>query len=423
MSPKAKNSTVKTLNKIIEWSLYILLFSIPVSKTLIEICATLAIICWVIKRILLGREGLDGLRTDINLPIAVFYFISLLSIFWSTHPNISASAFVRKLSEYVILYFIVAEMACEKRIVRNLIAILAASAFLVCIDGLYQKAIGIDFIRGYSMFNLKRVTSCFKFPNGLSAWLLMVFFPFASLAFLYTTKRSSLTGDHKNHLLPKAINYILVALILYTLFFTYTRGAFISFAAGLTLFLFLISGKRFRVVFFSLAAVIILLILFLPKELKEPIGLSNIVSYGTSGKHRLRMWATAWRMFADRPFTGQGLNTFMANYEAFRGPHEEGIWYAHNCYLQMAAEIGVFGLLSFLWMIIKTAVVSIKSWRRINDEFLRFAYLGLFCGIMSFLFHSGMETSLYSLKLVVLFYFSLGLLMGIKKVGMQNGKV
>ncbi|GAG18543.1 unnamed protein product, partial [marine sediment metagenome] len=59
----------------------------------------------------------------------------------------------------------------------------------------------------------------------------------------------------------------------------------------------------------------------------------------------------------------------------------------------------------------------------IKDEFLRYLYLGLFCGIVAFLIYSGLDTILYSLKLAVLFYFSLGLLMAIKNVGLKYGKV
>ena len=127
-------------------------------------------------------------------------------------------------------------------------------------------------------------------------------------------------------------------------------------------------------------------------------------------------------MFLDRPFLGQGLNTFMANYARFRVPGDYGVWYAHNTYLQIAAETGLFGLAAFLWMIIKTAAVSVRSWRLIDDGFLRYLYLGLFCGIASFLVLSSIDVTHYSLRLAVLFYFSLGLLMAVKNLGLSTRK-
>lgn len=182
-------------------------------------------------------------------------------------------------------------------------------------------------------------------------------------------------------------------------------------------------GKKYRAVCLVIILVIVLLMVVLPEKVKEPLGLANLFSYGVSGGHRLNMWRTAWGMFMEKPLTGQGLNTFMANYKRFKVPEDgaDYVWYAHNCYLQIAAELGIFGILSFLWLIGRMALISLKSWRLIKDEYLRFLYLGLFCGIAAFLMHSGVETSLYSLKLVVLFYFMLGLLMAIRKIGLSHG--
>ena len=260
---------------------------------------------------------------------------------------------------------------------------------------------------------LWRITASFKFANGFSAWLLAISFPFLSLAFLYK----------RNPRIRKAVS-VLAALLIYCLYYTYTRGASLSFIFVLFLMLLIIGGRAYYITFFSLLFVLGALMLVLPENLKNTIGLSKIVSYGSSGTHRLAMWQTAWRMFVDRPFLGQGLNTFMANYERFKAPHGvDGIWYAHNCYLQIAAETGIIGILSFLWMGAKMVIVSLKSWRDINDEFLRYLYLGLFCGIVAFLIHMSVEVSLYSLQLAVLFYVLLGLLMAIKNIGLRHGKI
>ena len=413
-----KERFIRALDRLIEWSLYVLIFSLPISKTAIEVCATTAIVSWCIKKILLGRKGLKLAYAELNLPLIIFLFIGFVSIFFSTYSDISTKAFFRKLLEYIALYFVVLESVTKKEVVRKMIIAMGAIASVIIIDCLYQKVTGFDFIRGYRMFITNhietegRMTASFNFPNGLSAWLLIISLPFISLALYY--KRNK-------HL--RIISSVLAVFLVVCLFLAYTKGAIVGFILGLALLFFLKMGKRQKtlcIVFLLLATTIILLV---PHELRESFNLSSISWYGTSAQHRLQLWATAWRMFMDRPLLGQGLNTFMANYERFRGPLEKGIWYAHNCYLQIAAELGIFGLLVFLWMIIRMAISSVRSWKRIDDEFLRYTYLGLFCGIAAFLMHSAVETSLYSLQLAVLFYFSLGLLMGIKRIGCSYGKV
>ena len=182
---QARERSLKLLNHLTQWALYVMRFALPFSKSAIEICAIIAITCWLCKKFLLGRDGLKLADTGLNIPIAVFYIISFLSIFWSTHPDISVSAFWRKLTEYILLFFIVAETVNDERIVRNIIAAMALSVFIVCADGIYQSITGYDLIRGYPLHSLERITGPFRFPNGLSAWLLVVSFPLISLSFFY----------------------------------------------------------------------------------------------------------------------------------------------------------------------------------------------------------------------------------------------
>lgn len=405
------------LNRTIECSLCIMIFSLPFSITTIEICATIAIICWFLKKSFFEEKRFHIAQTELNLPLAIFYLIGFLSIFFSTHVDISISAFIRKLSEYILLYFIVVDVASERRVIRNIFVALAASALIVCIDGIYQKITGHDFIRGYPLHSMQQMTSSFKFPNGFSTWIIVVLFPFISIALFY-----------KRNQKIRMASSILAVLLAYCLFLTYTRGGIISFILALILIFLLRGGKVFYAVSGLLIAAIIILALAMPegigpyKGIKYYLGLSELFS-GISSQHRVRIWTTGWRMFLDRPLLGQGLNTFMANYERFRIPEEYGVWYAHNCYLQIAAELGIFGLLAFLWIILRMVITSIKSWRLIKDEFLRYLYLGLFCGIAAFLLQSNVDVTIYSLRLAVLFYFSLGLLMGIKRVGLNHGKV
>ena len=411
-----KKKGVSALDRIIEWSLYVLIFSLPFSKTLIEICIITAIICWMSKKLLLGKDGLRLPDTYLNLPMLIFFLISFLSIFWSTHPGISISAFFRKLSEYILLYFIVVEAVREKRIVGNIIKALMLSVFFMCANGIFQKFTGYDFVRNYPLFSLQHMTSAFKFPNGFSAWLLIVSFPFICLTFFY-----------KEDLRVRLTSLGLTVLTSYCLFHTYTRGAIISFILAVFLMFLLKGGKIYYAICAILIIGIAVIALVLPEDagpykgIRYYIGMSELVS-GISSQHRIRMWTTGWKMFMDRPLLGQGLNTFMANYERFRIPEEYGIWYAHNCFLQIGAETGIFGLLAFMWMILRMTVTSIKSWKFIEDRFLRYVYLGLFCGIVAFLIHSAVETNLYVLQLAVLFYLSLGLLTAVKKMGLSYGK-
>ena len=90
--------------------------------------------------------------------------------------------------------------------------------------------------------------------------------------------------------------------------------------------------------------------------------------------------------------------------------------YAHNCFLQMAADTGVIGLGGFLYLLFVFFKSSISRAVKLKDKFYKVFVLGLLAGILAFLMHSFFDTNLYSLPLAALFWFALGLSGAILKV-------
>jgi putative inorganic carbon (HCO3(-)) transporter len=393
------------LSGVTEWALYVMVFSIPVSKSIIEVCAIIAIAAWGLKKVLMGAEGIKLEPSAINRPMLIFYLICFLSAFRSSDPRESLSSFLTKITEYVLLYFIVIETIKDKRMLRNIAIAGAASVTIGCLDGVYQKLVGADLIRGYPLHSLERITGPFRFPNGFSGWLLVMVFPIASLSVFMKEKWSI-----------RAISILLLSLSAYCVFYGFTRAAFLSLLMGLGFMLVLAIPKLSLIVAGAIFIILPLLIAFLPEEAKNHVYLLKIFS-GSSTQHRIHVWTAGWRMFLDRPLLGQGYNTFMANYARFRVPQDSGVWYAHNSYLQIAAESGIFALISFLWVVYRTVASGIRSWRSISDNFIRFFYLGLFCGIISFLILSFFDVTHFSLRTAVLFYVSLGVLFAARKIG------
>ena len=87
-------------------------------------------------------------------------------------------------------------------------------------------------------------------------------------------------------------------------------------------------------------------------------------------------------MINDHPFFGVGLGTFMANFSKYI-PHSLAVReaYAHNCYLQMAAEMGVVAPFIMLWLF--AAII----WRGLKDAGADAVKLGCAIGILSLSLH------------------------------------
>ena len=125
------------------------------------------------------------------------------------------------------------------------------------------------------------------------------------------------------------------------------------------------------------------------------------------------MWETGWRIYKEHPVMGNGVNTFFEHYRSFRTDADKGRGsYAHNCLLQMAADIGILGLLSFL---IFFSIVVFRNMRRAIVKLSGFEHAFVFgssLGAIAFLVHSFFDTNLYSLNLAALFWTFLGIVEG-----------
>ena len=92
---------------------------------------------------------------------------------------------------------------------------------------------------------------------------------------------------------------------------------------------------------------------------------------------RLAHWQAAMGMARDHPFFGVGLGNYAQAYEEYRLINwEEPLGHAHNQYLNMLAETGLFGLAAYLafWL-----VIFRLTWKTLRhpDRFSRAAAIGL----------------------------------------------
>lgn len=122
------------------------------------------------------------------------------------------------------------------------------------------------------------------------------------------------------------------------------------------------------------------------------------------------LWAAGLRMVVDKPAFGHGPGTFYAELgdyyrpgdKGWRPPHEN----AHNYFIQIAAETGIFGLAGFLWCV-GTVIVSGFT-RALSGERLRTRLLTI--GVGSYLLTALAQHPLVLSEQAFLFWGYLGIL-------------
>lgn len=371
----------------------ILMWFLPMSNAAIEVCFGGILLCAILrgfftKNIFSKIEEFFSKR--INLSALAFFFAFGLSIL------VSGELLAKSMWTWIfgwgecLLFFYLAQVFIKRKHIKILLLVFCASGLLVCIDGLYQKINGVDFLRGFSVLSIsafdlpqfkgiQAITASFRHYNDFGGFLTVLFF--VALGFLIS----------KGFRIKIKIGIAgLLVLIMGNLLFTYSRGAWISFLfAGILFFVFL----PFKKSKFILVSILLLfgIVLVCNISLFQRF-LFIFHPYGDA--NRFHLWKVAFDIFKSAPFLGKGIGTFM-HYTAYLGPQ-----YAHNCYLQILAETGIVGFSAFMWFLIEVLARGFKKIMKNKDVL----FMGVFFAIIAFLIHSFFDTHLFSLKLSKIFW-------------------
>jgi len=399
-----KNKYTKIIDNLIVLSLCLLILGLPFSNSIIEITASTAIFLWLFKKIFILRT-IKFEKTPLNKPIFFYLIFVALSLINSKYLATSLKGFAFKTIEHFLLYFAIVESVKTQKDIRKIISTILLSCALIGVDGLWQYFTGCDFLRGYPLWSMGRIKASFKYPTGFGGWLITALPLCISLA-IFNIKDK----------LYRISGIILGFLLLASLVLSLTRGAWIAIVPAI-IFLVWKRGDAAKKILLIFLLIIILGIVFATiSGGRETI--SFYVVRGSAVLHRMALAKLCCRMFIDHPFLGHGVNTFMSIYENYMSASEfGGISYAHNCYLQIAVETGIFSLLAFLWMIIALFVSSLKDINRRDEGFIRTIEFGLLAGLLAYSVHSLLETNLYALQLAILFYYFLGVAISIQNIG------
>jgi O-antigen ligase len=127
------------------------------------------------------------------------------------------------------------------------------------------------------------------------------------------------------------------------------------------------------------------------------------------------LWKESLKIIRDYPLIGCGLNTYSIVAKKYRSFNGGGV-YPHNSYLQKGAETGLLGLFAFLLVLFSFFRMGLRYF----DKSKNYLALGFLSAILSFLVHAFFDTHLYSLQLVVLFWYMLGLTVAVVKIEEKN---
>lgn len=392
-----------------EGAVVVLLFLTPFSKAAIEILFPFLLLLWLLGWVRTRPEEKLGVwhtrwGRGVLLGLGVYLAFCVLSLFTSSNPILSLRGLIRKTLEYALFFVIAADAAKNPRVAHNGFWALVTAGCLVLAWGLLQEiVIGFKLIPGvprdpilWKLLVYERMVGPYENPNDLATFLMVVACLLLSLV---------LGGKKRSIWL-----WALVLLFLGGMAWTHSRGALLGLAAALA-FLTFLYGRTKKVGWLAVG-----LFLFVSAFLFIRKGhVLEVFAFADPGsRERIVMWRTAWHMIQARPIAGVGLNTFMFNYNSFAGDPDGWPAYAHNCFLQTAAEIGISGLLAFLAFL---ALWFFVLWRAMRSSLpaedpLLPILAGMAAGGVAFLVQSAFDTNFYALRQATLFWTLAGVALG-----------
>ncbi len=178
--------------------------------------------------------------------------------------------------------------------------------------------------------------------------------------------------SHYSRGAQKVLAALAAALMATTIFLSGSRGGMLAFACQLTVLAIVLlrrEGAKRLMIAFGIFAILLafLLAVTADRSLLSRIGtVHHETKSELSGGTRLTIVRDTFKMFEQRPLLGWGLGTFRDVYRQFRSFYSDLIVNeAHNDYMQVLAETGLFGFLIMLWFLAAAysgALHKIPSW-------------------------------------------------------------
>lgn len=398
-----KNNEETVYLKIIELVILALIFLVPLvfypycitvflpaKELVVEFLTLIALMFWGLRIVSLKRFSFQS--SPLNLPILSFMMIGIFSLIWSSSFFISLKGLLLFLSGPLLYFVVINNIKEEKQIYRFLNFLILLGGFFG-IYGILQYN-GIDFSFWIRNIGRQQVFGLFGNVNYFAEYLIIPL-PVAIASFFI----------FRNKLYKTLVFFSIITMGL-SLIFTFTRGSYLALGVSISvMFLLFLSlqGKEFlkknrKIFIFIIILMVIISILFIVpnplnqtgtvlSKIKGRVALTQLIT-DNSLRARLATWKSALIMIKERPWLGLGIGTFKYNslrYIAkFLEQGENRSFYptlasteAHNEYLQFWAEIGIIGLLIFIWFIISYFKYCLKMIKKIKDEYAQGILIGM----------------------------------------------
>ncbi len=327
---------------------------------------------------------LSKIVSPLIVPVVILVSSGVLSLLNSVDMRVSLRLLAAGVLQPVMLFYIIVNTIEDIRQVRLLVAALIVSAVVATVYGLWQ--VFLTFTGSGSAFDY-RIVSMFYSP-AIFGEVLLLSFPLVlvmRITYPRTRRAVSLLLD------------VVIALMIIAMLMTITRSVWLGLLVSIAV---LLIRKKIRSYLFWRLSVVIFVLMILVIQFnivsdfsgllelfqRRPASIADFTDNTTSIGERVFAWGTALEMMLENPI-GIGLGMFSRNWSLFR-PLSADLEAAHNLFLDIGVQIGVVGLLAFVWILINSIRICVRLAESSQDSDISSMALGILSGIAGYCAHA-----------------------------------
>ena len=335
-----------------------------------------------LSRLSRGQSLFQG--TPLNIAVGSFALLGGLSLILAglNYGSWYVWEFVTPLKQWltpVLFYFIALWVVRDRRTVKTVAVLIMVAVVVVALMAIRDYMNVSD-----SSFDESRVGGIAEHSNTLGAFFDYYMFLLLGFFLIYARK------------LKAWVLLIPFALCFRGIMVTFSRGAYLAFAAGSLA----ACWFRSKLLFLAAVATGLLLVMtpaLLPAGIRYRMGMTLVKSpadfaasqdiaenFEASSAHRIEIWRGAMAMIKDSPWWGVGYGAFprmIPNYTDVNLGYVD----AHNSYLLIAAEMGLPTLAVFLLVLLMAWWYTSWLYRHTQDPSIKAIALGFLAGLVGLL--------------------------------------
>jgi len=338
-------------------------------------------VCYIIFRIASSRELIKPRITPVDMPLMFFIAIGVLLVAVVSPKLGPAIDGWRAVCQFMLWFFVLTRLLEKDEDFKTLYFTMCAMATVIALHGIYQyitKApMPSQWVAQAEAGVRTRVYSIIGSPNVMGAFLVMTAPMIAACAY------------YVKPLWAKCALWGVTGIFCLSTLFTFSRGAWFGLTIAVVVFSLLVDRKLLFI-----AGAAILAVIFCVPEISNRIAFlftSDFAEANASGGRGER-WEIGMRLWRPNKLFGFGLGRYggaiaMQNQEI----DNLAYYYMDNYYLKTLTEMGLLGLVSYVWLLLRNLLWSCRSIFKTQKNRMSVLSCGIVAGQLGVLSHSFFE--------------------------------